>query len=328
MPPKSIFRQPGAKHFQLVHRSQRDPLRYDENASEHVLKPFERENVKKVHSTCFYLVFQALIKQGKSRVDLEKGLSGDDLLDPQDRLGEAVLYGITYDDSEYDYMQHLRTVGVEEEGVESILIEAPAPTRKPSKANKAPIELRDLPPEALASTSELSREEAYESQQAIPSSIAGFQPDMDPHLRQVLEALEDDAFVDANLEDDFFGELVADGQRESDEEVGYEFREEGVPDAPREGGSAVEPDSWEARFAKFKQTSKAAAADEDSASEDGDTVGQLPAMSVGGTRRRKRRGGSEISGFSMSSVRTEAQQTLDDRFEQVSAAHFTKTSHS
>ena len=51
MPPKSIFRQPGAKHFQLVHRSQRDPLYHDPDAGKHVLKPFERENAKKVPIT-------------------------------------------------------------------------------------------------------------------------------------------------------------------------------------------------------------------------------------------------------------------------------------
>ena len=48
MPPKSIFRQPGAKHFQLVHRSQRDPLIHDPEASQHVLKHVVRENEKKV----------------------------------------------------------------------------------------------------------------------------------------------------------------------------------------------------------------------------------------------------------------------------------------
>ena len=50
MPPKkSIYRQSGAQHFQLVHRSQRDPLIHDPDASQHVLKPFHRENdIKKV----------------------------------------------------------------------------------------------------------------------------------------------------------------------------------------------------------------------------------------------------------------------------------------
>jgi protein LTV1 len=31
-------------------------------------------------------------------------------------------------------------------------------------------------------------------QQAIPDAIAGFQPDMDLHLQQVLEALEEEPF--------------------------------------------------------------------------------------------------------------------------------------
>jgi Low temperature viability protein len=46
MGPKSIYRQPGAQHFQLVRRSQRDPLIHDPEASQHVLKGFERENRK------------------------------------------------------------------------------------------------------------------------------------------------------------------------------------------------------------------------------------------------------------------------------------------
>jgi len=59
MPPKSIFRQPGAKHFQLVHRSQRDPLINDPEASSHVLKPFERENTKKVDTYRFHCFSRA-----------------------------------------------------------------------------------------------------------------------------------------------------------------------------------------------------------------------------------------------------------------------------
>lgn len=50
---KSIFRQPGAKNFQLVHRSQRDPLIHDPDASEHVLKEYERKNAK-VYSACIF----------------------------------------------------------------------------------------------------------------------------------------------------------------------------------------------------------------------------------------------------------------------------------
>lgn len=47
-PKRSIYRQPGAQHFQLVHRSVRDPLINDPEASKHVFKPIERANEAKV----------------------------------------------------------------------------------------------------------------------------------------------------------------------------------------------------------------------------------------------------------------------------------------
>jgi protein LTV1 len=229
-------------------------------------------------------------------------------------------------------MQHLRTAGAEEEGVESILIEAPATSQKLKGKGKSkdPISLRDLPPEALPSASEIPRN--YESHEAIPSSIAGFQPDMDPHLRQVLEALEDDAFVDDGLEDDFFGELVAEGQRNEDDEFGYQFFEDG--DTPQDASTEdhEDPDSWEARFAQFKKEQQdvppASDSDDELHSEGGDTIGTLPKLPViGGKRRRK--GTSDASGYSMSSssmYRTETLMTLDERFDQVIVINFIRSS--
>lgn len=68
MPPKqkSVFRRPEAQHFQLVHRSQRDPLIHDSEASLHVLKPFRRENdIKKVstliHTYIYIYISDVLI---------------------------------------------------------------------------------------------------------------------------------------------------------------------------------------------------------------------------------------------------------------------------
>ncbi|KAJ7922888.1 Low temperature viability protein-domain-containing protein [Mycena leptocephala] len=292
MPPKSIFRQPGAQHFQLVHRSQRDPLIHDPDASLHVLKPVERENNKK----------------GKSRAELEEILPESEL---STNIGEAALYGVYYDDSEYNYMQHLRQVGLQEDGVESVL-------------QGKGIALKDLPDGVLASTSELPR--TYESQLAIPASIAGFRPDMDPHLRQVLEALEDDAFVEDDLEDDFFGELVGDGERGSDDEVDFEFSEQGSGVMPEEEEEQEvdETAGWEARFSQFKkmQTDDRGKSDDGyDNSEGGDTVGRLPEMSViGGKGKKRRKGTSDASGYSMSSssmYRNEALQTLDERFDQM-----------
>ncbi|KAG7452177.1 LTV-domain-containing protein [Guyanagaster necrorhizus] len=315
MAPKSIFRQPGAKHFQLVHRSQRDPLIHDSEAAIHVLKPVVRENDKK----------------GKSRAELEALLSiGDTLHESHTTPGDAALYGIYYDDAEYDYMQHLRQVGVQEDGVDSILIEAPSSSKRSGKEKKsgngAGLSLRDLPEGVLPSTSELPRN--FESQQAIPDSISGFQPDMDPHLRQVLEALEDDAFVDDNLEDDFFGELITDGERPSDEEVDYPFFEDGVVEGSQERdssslGSGNEDEGWEARFDRFKKSQQDLSAsnsdDGEDESDGGDTVAGLPTITVIGGKKRWR-GGSDASGYSMSSssmYRNEALQILDERFDQV-----------
>jgi len=217
-------------------------------------------------------------------------------------------------------MQHLRTVGVNEDGVESVLIEAPSSSRTQTKKAKG-IDLRDLPAEALPSASELPR--TYESQQAIPESIAGFQPGMDPHLRQVLEALEDDAFVDDGLEDDFFGELVGDGERESDEEVNFEFKEDNGDESSELSKAGEGLEGWEEKFAQFMKTQKGieqqGESDDEYVSEGGDTIGGLPIMSViGGKKRRK--GTSDASGYSMSSssmYRNEALQTLDERFDQV-----------
>ncbi|OSX67023.1 hypothetical protein POSPLADRAFT_1129065 [Postia placenta MAD-698-R-SB12] len=315
MPPKSVFRQPGTQHFQLVHRSQRDPLIHDPEASQHVLKAFERGNVVK----------------GKSRADLERILPSADLAHDTERanIGEAAVYGVYYDDTDYDYMKHLRPVGLQEDGVDSILIEAPSKP-KPKGKGKEPITLLDLPPEALPSTAEAPRN--FESQENIPSSIAGFQPDLDPHLRQVLEALEDDAFVDEGLDEDFFGELVAEGELAAGENLEFEFQEEGIEGDERAEVSAAsaeevvedgEEESWEARFSKFKKAQKAQprseGSDIDDFSEGGDTVGSLPQMSVIGGKRR-RRGASDASGYSMSSssmFRNEGLTMLDERFDEI-----------
>merc|ERR1712193_111624 len=52
----------------------------------------------------------------------------------------------------------------------------------------------------------------YEAQQNVPDSIKGFQPDMDPRLREALEALEDEAYVDEE-DDDVFKQLTKDGEQ-------------------------------------------------------------------------------------------------------------------
>jgi protein LTV1 len=55
MPKKSIFRQPGAQHFQLVHRSQRDPLVHDPDAPQRLFKEVARFNDKGKVSPSLYV---------------------------------------------------------------------------------------------------------------------------------------------------------------------------------------------------------------------------------------------------------------------------------
>ncbi|KAH9065872.1 LTV-domain-containing protein [Lactarius vividus] len=307
MPSKSIFRQSGAQHFQLVHRSQRDPLINDPDASQHVLKPVVRENAKK----------------GKSRADLEGQLTPSDLTLSSERpnVGEATLYGVYFDDTEYDYMQHLRSVGKQDEGFESILVEAPK-RRTVSKTTTDNLPV-SLPADIFPSASELPHN--FESQAAVQSSISGLQPDMDPHLRQTLEALEDDAYVDDGLGDDFFGELIGDGERDANDPFNYEFVEDGLLVGDSGDTNATHESSetgWEARFAAFQKKQGRKAIDpslSDSGSETGDTVGQMPEFFVHG-RRRRRRETSDASGLSMSSLsisRSEGLRDLDDRFDKI-----------
>ncbi|CAE6459898.1 unnamed protein product [Rhizoctonia solani] len=312
MAPKSIWRQPGAQHFQLVHRSQRDPLIHDPEASTHVLKGFERENVRK----------------GKTRADLEQSLPY--AKSERANVGEAAEYGVYFDDTDYDYMQHLRPVGMT---ADAILLEAPDKSKGKGKSK----EIVTLPGESLPSQKELSLAAARDAMQSIPTELAGFNPDLDQHLRQTLEALDDDAFVANNDHsgeeqlEDLFGELLGGGERDGREKGEWdewEFREEGIephttitPSEPQDVG-----DDLASRVAAFK---KAQALDELSDegepedSEGGDTIGKLPSlppMSVIGGKRRRKGTGSDASGFSMSSssmFRNEGLRGLDAQFDRM-----------
>jgi protein LTV1 len=226
-----------------------------------------------------------------------------------------------------------------------------------------------LPVSVLPSGKEISWQQAQESTRAVPTSLTGFQPDMDPHLRQVLEALEDDAFVSNELDEEeeetdegWFDELLGGGERgeeEPDLEEEFEFREEGIepdgtpswgPNAPKSKTSPTdgttgtlndpsqsqEGETWEDRFRAFKASGALAAArssaalepnhpleDEDERSEAADTLASLrsAAPTVLGAKKRRRAGGSQASGYSMSSssmFRNKGLTVLDEMFDKVS----------
>ncbi|KAL2268678.1 hypothetical protein VTJ83DRAFT_3524 [Remersonia thermophila] len=218
-----------ATHFQLVYRPQNDPLIHDENAPQMVLNPTQPAN-----------------RKGRNLSELASQL-GSDALSIRDNEGEAANYGIYFDDTEYDYMQHLRELGTG--SGEAVFIESTASANaNRKKANKGQsleealrqLDLKnqseDLLDESILPNKNLQRL-SYQAQQDVPDAIAGFQPDMDPRLREVLEALEDDAYVDDEAGEDIFEELAKDARElsqdefeeayddffdEEDEDAGYE----------------------------------------------------------------------------------------------------------
>lgn len=185
--------------YQLRYRSQADPLIHDSAAPDFVFAPVSAPNLKI-----------------KNAAQLSSELAASGIAPPRKNEGEAAMYGIYYDDTSYDYMQHLRAPGA----AEAVVIDAKVPKGKgkgktdlAAALMKEPEPERLIPKELLASEEQLVR--SWRDQQDVQDEIRGFRPDMDPRLREVLEALEDDAYVDDD--EDIFGELAEGGEATPDE---------------------------------------------------------------------------------------------------------------
>lgn len=206
-----------ATTFQLVHRPQDDPLIHDETSNSMVFRPLAPSQAHKI----------------KSRSDLESELFGSSsdtssITSSNFRAneGEAAEYGVYFDDTEYDYMQHIRGLNSGTGDGESFFVEATEGKNRGKGKNKISLEdaLRDstlqdeasetYAPSTIGShlgsqvTFSTSLQRGIEAQQDVPDALSGFQPDMDPRLREVLEALDDEAYVDD--EEDIFGEIAKD----------------------------------------------------------------------------------------------------------------------
>lgn len=208
------------------------------------------------------MVFQELAPSQahkiKNRTALESelfGASGKGAASNQirDNEGEAAEYGVYFDDTEYDYMQHMRDLNGGSGDGESYFLEAPK--KRGEGKGKARISLADALRDAsledyaapslvqgsalldasILPSNNLSKR-TYQDQQDVPDMLAGFQPNMDPRLREVLEALEDEAYVDD--EEDIFGELAKDGKEVSISE----FEDLGFDE---DAGGGEDDDGWE-----------------------------------------------------------------------------------
>ena len=309
----------------------------------------------------------------KSRRDLEADLFKDEdsnggALRIRENEGEAAEYGIYYDDTEYDYMQHMRDLNGGTADGPSYFVEAPASKQKKAKSRMRledalkQASLDDENDEKFGHTGITPRplldEEAlptktlkkgtYQEQQDIPGDLAGFQPDMDPRLREVLEALDDDAYVDD--EEEIFGEIAKDRKEVSLAEFedqgfientmdddGWETDGTEKPstelkppammapapsseDVTMEDGPDHGDGDWMEEFSKFKEEKKRQAAKPQISNADLKSS-VMTGTSMTGGRRKKRKGAMTSStGYSMTSsslFRTEGQTLLDARFDKI-----------
>ncbi|KAH7117007.1 low-temperature viability protein-like protein ltv1 [Dendryphion nanum] len=262
MPRRKFIDKKSATTFQLVHRAQNDPRIHDADASDMVFKELTTPNLRQdPEAAGSSRASQYSAATGRSKIKSRRELEGEFGTKVRNNEGEAANFGVYYDDSNYDYMQHLRDLGTG--GGNAYFVEA-----KDKKKGKKKMDLADAIRAASLddrqsdagisvsssvsrsasdvfgedmAPSEFVRKTTYQDQQNIPDAIAGFQPDMDPRLREVLEALEDEAYVDDD--DDIFGELAGDGY-----EVGQREFEAGAWDdeyTPDHYFQGEEDEGWE-----------------------------------------------------------------------------------
>lgn len=345
--------------FALVHRPQNDPRIHDASSSSMVFQELAPTQAHKI----------------KNRTQLESELFGrSDGVDAAKRIrdneGEAAEYGVYFDDTEYDYMQHMRDLNAG--NGESYFIEAPV--KRKGQDSKGKIRLEDalretsLEDKVSEAGSDLTqgaalledeilpskylRKGTYQDQQDIPDVLAGFQPDMDPRLREVLEALEDEAYVaDDDDDDDIFAQLAKGGDEvspeefeksgfdisgEVDEDDGWESDDTAKPthefkntiepstagenDVLMEDGPVQADSDWMKEFSKFKKAEKSKG-DKRQASNPEIQSSIMTGTSTNGGRRKKRKGAlTSSTGYSMTSsslLRTEGLTLLDARFDKI-----------
>ena len=185
--------------------------------------------------------------------DISSVISGSDVSVIRDNEGEAAEHGVYYDDTEYDYMQHMRDLGGESNTEASSIWMSASQGKEKHKQKQSlsdALAALDLDHEKVQAEKKGKlvdpailpasgvRKTTYQNQQDLPDELAGFQPDMDPRLREILEALEDEAYIDADEDGDFFGTIAEGGKEISLEEFEdglYEDQEGDWLDEEEEG---------------------------------------------------------------------------------------------
>ncbi|KAG2176925.1 hypothetical protein INT43_007579 [Umbelopsis isabellina] len=272
---KPFINRKEAKHYHVVHRSQKDPLINDEHASQRVLQEVVPPNLLK----------------HKTREEIEQTYHKPEKLTQDEidaKVGQAPLYGVYFDDSEYDYTQHLKPIGA----TDAVFLEAPSKKKEKQPATggvsfmdeSANEELHrkdrkvHLPEGVLPTDFELFTPKT--PLRSIDLMEGGLKPDMDPRLREIMEALDDEEYVEDGVED-YFENLNAAGENyepeDEDDDEYYEeeyyeedeYDENGEPltyeQFDDEAPEAVPMPSseWEAAFKQFKKKQNVADSDEE-----------------------------------------------------------------
>ncbi|CCD24036.1 ribosome biogenesis protein LTV1 NDAI_0C03760 [Naumovozyma dairenensis CBS 421] len=238
------FSKKNAQKYVVVHRPHDDPHFYDEDASAHVLVSVSNPNDGHKQQQ------QLQQQQGQYIPKLTTTKTKEDLKLENKNVGEAALYGINFDDSKYDYTQHLKPIGTDPNAV---FVPAKSSTVDKNEKKKdiedlfVEPEYKDTKNAPVTSVFQrgVAKPDYLLHQQEVTEDIAGFKPDMNPALREVLEALEDEAYVvndDVEVvkskknkkvvepeeeleEDDVFAQLLGSGEVKDDEEFEDGFDE-------------------------------------------------------------------------------------------------------
>ncbi|KAG0347720.1 hypothetical protein BG004_007131 [Podila humilis] len=344
---KQFIDRKNARHFHLVHRSQRDPLSRDESAPQRVLKevipanligkiPQPQEEFDGEYSDGEADIFGAPGEpDGINYGTYDREIEDVELVEAptakgkkkkvadETKIGEAALLGLVdeeFNDGSYDYTQHFKEIGRSSEGVFMAAPKVLAQQKKAAAQQTRGIMFTDedaaqemareemsgkgpakkglrLPSGVLPSREELDFADVYQG-----NAPMGLNPDMPYDIRETLEALEDEEFVDDELDESFFDQLDADGDFD-DEEVEEYYEDE---DENGEGAGG-----WEADFKKFKKQQEYLSDDSYEGSDDGHSQY---------SKSSRRVGGASASTFSMSSsamFRNENLTLLDERFDKV-----------
>ena len=127
MPRRKFIDKKNATTFALVHRAQNDPLIHDENAPAMVFA--ERQAPRRPTEDDYAYSSAGSVASGSSAYRSSKTRPRGDLEDEfglsfKPNEGEAAEHGVFYDDTQYDYMQHMRDLGNGEGAV--TWVEAPS----------------------------------------------------------------------------------------------------------------------------------------------------------------------------------------------------------